>query len=220
MTLVGLSRRQFVGATSGAAAAATLVNFGGATAASAESREWKSPTSINGWPVLGRAATHIIEGSGHEVSLAEGDASTILLYIARRFHYEIDALRAGDVQGWINRGKVTEPYETNYLSGSAMTIRPVCYPVGTKGNLYPNEFIVVRDILAELDGVVAWGGDFKVPKESHFEIVLKPGHPRLKGVARKIRGWNNGPVNEGAGVTDAFDPKRLKVSRAFQQRAS
>ncbi|AZS84144.1 hypothetical protein AB0465_02475 [Streptomyces griseoviridis] len=220
MTQTGLSRRRFIGATSGAAAAATLVNLSGTAVASADTRTWKSATSKNGWSVLDEATVFTIEGSGRNVSLAKGDAATILLHVARRFHYEIDSLRAGDVHGWTINRDVAEAYESNYLSGSAIAIRPVAYPVGAKDNLYPNELVVVRDILAELDGVVAWGGDFKTPKESHFEIALKPSHPRVKGVARKILGWNDGPGNAGAGATDAFDPKRLKVSRTFRQRTS
>ncbi|GAA1359415.1 hypothetical protein [Streptomyces beijiangensis] len=220
MNLTGLSRRQFIGATSGIAAAAALANLGGAGTASADTSIWERPTSKNGWSVLDEATGFTIEGSGREVALAEGDAATVLLYVARRFHYEIDSLRAGDVHGWTNNRRVTEAYESNYLSGSAIAIRPASYPVGAQGNLYPNELIVIRDIVAELDGAVVWGGDFTTPKESHFEIALKPGHPRLKGVARKIGGWNSGPGNDGAGATDAFDPKRRKASRAFEQRAS
>ncbi|MEV0302488.1 hypothetical protein [Streptomyces prasinus] len=215
MNLIGLSRRRFLGAGSGIAAATALVGFG-AGQASAVTGTWSDPESTNGWRLLEKAPGFVIEGSGRVVSLAEGDAATILLYVARRFHYEIDSLRAGDVHGWTVDRKVTEPYESNYLSGSAIAIRPVWYPVGAKGNLYPNELIVIRDILAELDGVVAWGGDFKKPKESHFEIVLKPGHPRLKGVARKI----SGTTNDGAGTIDAFDPIRRNAARAFERRTS
>ncbi|MFF2922511.1 hypothetical protein ACFVTP_08900 [Streptomyces celluloflavus] len=220
MNLTSLSRRRFIGATSGIAIAATLVEFSGAAPALADSRTWKPTASGSGWPVLAHANTFAIEGSGQHVSLADGDAATILLHVARRFHYEIDALRTGDVHGWTRDRAVAEPYESNYLSGSALAIRPTWYPAGSKGNLYPNELIVVRDILAELDGVVAWGGDFTTPKESHFEITVKPGHPRLKGVARKIGGWNSGPGNEGAGAVDAFDPERRRASRAFARRAS
>nr|WSZ96935.1 twin-arginine translocation signal domain-containing protein [Streptomyces sp. NBC_00857] len=220
MNLTGLSRRRFLGASSAAAAAATLVNLGGVGHASADTRTWKGSKSKNGWPILDEATTFSIEGSGQKVSLIEGDAATILLHVARRFHYEVDSLRTGDVRGWTSDRKVTEAYESNYLSGSAIAIRPVWYPVGAKGNLYPNELVVIRDILAELDGVVAWGGDFARPKESHFEITPKPGHPRLKGVARKIRGWNIGPGDEGAGAIDAFDPMRRSASRAFERRAS
>ncbi|MEU5092348.1 hypothetical protein [Streptomyces sp. NPDC021356] len=108
-----------------------------------------------------------------------------------------------------------EPYESNHLSGTALVIRPAAYPLGVEGGLYPRELTVARDILAELDGVVAWGGDFTVPKESHFEIAYAPGHPKVKGVARKIDGWNTGPGNEGAGATDAFDPGRRTRAEAF-----
>ncbi|MGW5093197.1 hypothetical protein ACWEQ1_02515 [Streptomyces nodosus] len=221
MNLMGLSRRRFVGLAAGVAATATLVDVGGVgTASAADARAWKGAMSANGWPLLDKAVGFTVEGSGVKVSLAEGDAATVLLHVARRFHYEIDSLRAGDIHGWTNDDKVAEGYESNYLSGSAMAIRPLWYPVGSAGNLYPNELVVVRDILTELDGVIAWGGDFTTPKESHFEITLTPGHPRLKGVARKIRGWNDGPGNAGVGAIDAFDPRRRRTARAFQRRVS
>ncbi|MEU3711999.1 hypothetical protein [Streptomyces catenulae] len=224
MTSTGLSRRRFIGATSSAAATATLINLGGVgtavatTGKGAEPHAWKGKQSRNGWPVLAQAPSHRIEGSSQKVRLAEGDASVILLHVARRFHYEIDSLRAGDVHGWTAHANVTEPYESNYASGSALVIRPLCYPSGSKGNFYPNELVVIRDILSELDSTVAWGGDFKVPKESHFELTLRPGHPRLKGVARKIHGWQTDPGNHGAGAIDAFDPRRRRVARAFERR--
>jgi hypothetical protein len=226
MTLTGLSRRRFMGATSSAAATAALINVGGAgtavavTGKRAEPHAWKERKSRNGWPVLAQAPSHRIEGSSQKVRLAEGDASVILLHVARRFHYEIDSLRAGDVHGWTTDAGVAQPYESNYLSGSALAIRPLCYPSGSKGNVYPNELVVIRDILTELDGTVAWGGDFATPKESHFEVTLRPGHPRLKGVARKIQGWQTGPGNHGAGATDAFDPRRRKAARAFERRTA
>ncbi|WP_030897583.1 hypothetical protein [Streptomyces sp. NRRL F-5126] len=220
----GLSRRRFIGAGTTAVAAATLLDIGtagGARAATvADAGTWKGATSANNWPVLDGATSFVVEGSGEKVSLAEGDAATVLLHVARRYNYEIDTLRTGDVHGWRADRKVAEAYESNYLSGSALAIRPAMYPVGSKGNLYPNELIVVRDILAELDGAVAWGGDFATPKESHFEITLKPGHPRLKGVARKILGWKRGPGNAGAGAVDAFDPRRRSAARAFERRMS
>ncbi len=183
-------------------------------------RRWSAARSANGWPVLDEAQPLPIEGSGRSVRLAGGDAAVILLHVARRFHYEVDQLRAGDVTGHSTHRTVTEDYESNYLSGTALAIRPHAYPVGVKGGLYPRELVVVRDILAELDGVVAWGGDFRTPKESHFEIAYKPGHPKVKGVARMIRGWQQGPGNEGAGTVDAFTPERRHRARAFARRVA
>ncbi|MFE7777249.1 hypothetical protein ACFU5O_25830 [Streptomyces sp. NPDC057445] len=217
-----LSRRRFVGATGGVAGAVVLGSLGtagpAAAAGPAPAGVWQGARSANGWPILEEAEEFGIEGSGHTVRLADGDAAVILLHVARRFHYEIDQLRAGDVHGHTRSRRAHERYESNHLSGTAIAIRPEAYPVGVKGGLYSHELVIVRDILAELDGSVAWGGDMRTPKESHFQIALKSGHPKVKGVARKIRGWNDSP-GEGAGAVDAFDPKRRSKAKAFALRA-
>ncbi|MEU2558511.1 hypothetical protein ABZ626_04075 [Streptomyces longispororuber] len=219
-----VTRRCVLGAAGGLAGAVALGGLMAPAAADSPpsrfgnaSTKWRGSRSANGWEILDEAELHPIEGSGRSVRLAGGDAATLLLYVARRFHYEIDQLRAGDVSGHTTSRNVYEPYESNYLSGTAISIRPYAYPLGVRGGLYPQEQVVVRDILAELDGAVAWGGDLGTPKESHFEIALKPTHPKMKGVARKVRGWRDTP-SMGAGATDAFDPKRLSTAKRFTRR--
>ncbi|WP_314247865.1 hypothetical protein [Streptomyces sp. DSM 40907] len=175
---------------------------------------WRGGKSANGWPVLSTAPTQLIEGSEVSVPLLDGDVATILLHLARRFHYEIDTLRQGEVTGHTASRTVAADYESNHLSGTAIAIRPSFYPIGMRDGLYRHELVVIRDILAELDGTVAWGGDAKTPKESHFHIALRPGHPKIKGVARKIRGWNDTP-GQGAGTVDAFEPSRRRAAAAF-----
>jgi hypothetical protein len=222
MKMGDLTRRRFAGATAGVAGAAALGSLlpAGQAFAAAEAGSWTKDSTGNGWPLLEEAESFTIEGSDQEVRLAGGDAAVVLLHVARRFHYEIDRLRGGDVHGWVGERRIEAEYESNYLSGTAIAIRPLSYPVGARNGLYPNELVVVRDILAELDGVVVWGGDFTPAKESHFEIGVKPGHPRLKGVARKILGWEEGPGDQGAGATDAFDPERRGKARSFARRAA
>ncbi|MEU1054504.1 M15 family metallopeptidase [Streptomyces sp. NPDC005876] len=220
MITTRLSRRHFIGASAGAVGALALTSVGDASAAPAAERTWSGGRSKNGWQVLKTAKSFRVEGSDRSVQLADGDAATVLLHVVRRINYEMYSLRSGDVHGWTDDRKVKEEYESNHLSGTAVAIRPAAYPVGSKGNLYPNELVVVRDILTELDGVVAWGGDFETPKESHFEIAVTPGHPRLKGVARKITGWEAGPGNEGAGAVDAFAPERRRRAEAFVRRTA
>ncbi|MCF2126932.1 hypothetical protein L1I79_10865 [Strepomyces sp. STD 3.1] len=223
-----LTRRRFVGATAGVAGAAALTSLlPAAAAAAAETAgaagaagSWAGERSSNGWPLLEAPESFGVEGSDQEVRLAGGDAAVVLLHVARRFHYEIGELRAGEIHGWTSGRRVAREYESNYLSGTAIAVRPLSYPAGARDGLYPNELVVVRDILAELDGVVVWGGDLTPVKESHFEIAVKPGHPRLKGVARKIEGWRKGPGDEGAGATDAFDPARREKARAFARRSA
>jgi len=58
---------------------------------------------------------------------------------------------------------------------------------------------VIRGILTECAGVVAWGGDFGPPDESHFQIDVVPTESLLRQVANKIRGWSDTP-GLGAGV--------------------
>ncbi|MBT2396200.1 hypothetical protein [Streptomyces sp. ISL-100] len=218
-----LPRRWFI-TSAGAASGVVLFGTGSAAPAAAmpadEVATWNGKKSANGWPVIDKGIRYPIEGSRASVTLAGGEVAVVLLHVARRFHYEVDALRVGDISGHSTNPVVKNDYESNYLSGTAIAIRPGAYPAGLTGGLFPHELIVIRDILAELDGVVSWGGDEPaVPKESHFQIALKPGHPKLKRVAAKIRGWSEEP-GKGAGATDAFASTRRKAARAFEQRTS
>ncbi|MGW4375985.1 hypothetical protein ACWEJ7_20225 [Streptomyces albidoflavus] len=215
MTQRQFSRRGFLSVAAGAAGALALGLSPATAVAAPDSKTWKGDRSANGWPILQEANEHQIEGTGRTVRLAEGDAAVLLLYVARRFHYEIDQLKSKDVQGHSTSRHIEQQYESDYLSGSAITIRSGSYPAGVKDGLFPHEVVVVRDILTELDGTVAWGGDAEIPKQSHFGIALPPGHPRLKKVANRIRGWEDGPISQGAGATDAFDPGRRAKARAF-----
>jgi hypothetical protein len=207
MTSGKISRRRLLTATAavtGAAVAAPLLAAGPAQAAVAG-------PSANGWPELPQAPWQPVEGSGLQVQLADGAAALLLTYVARRFHYEIDQLRAGDLTGFTPTVAAGPAYETNYRSGTALAIRPHAYPFGVRGGFYPQELVVIRDILAELAGTVAWGGDFDQPKESHFEIAYRPGHPSLDAAVRRIDG------TASAGAVDAFQPARRTRAKQFER---
>lgn len=218
----GMSRRRVMTGGAGALTAAALASTVAASpaiAAPEATPEWQKGSSANGWRVLTEAKTeeYLVEGSGLAVRLATGDPAVLLLHVARRYHYEIGSLRAGDLRGHTASRLVAQPFESNHLSGTAMAIREHAYPLGVSGGLYRTELVVIRDILSELGGTVAWGGDFTPPKESHFEIALAPTHPKTKNVARTIRGWNTEP-GKGAGATDAFAPERRTRAATFAQR--
>ncbi|TFV63694.1 hypothetical protein E4P41_03885 [Geodermatophilus sp. DF01-2] len=179
---------------------------------------WRKQTSANGWPILNAASQQTIEGANAvSVAIAEGDAAIILCHVVRRFHYDIDALRQGDVLGHSTERLVAQEYESNYLSGTAIAIRPGSYPAGVAGGLFANELVVVRDILAECGGVVRWGGDEAVPKESHFQIDYGPGAREVKDLAATIRGWNETP-GAGAGAVNAFEAGRRRAAEAMEKR--
>ena len=92
---------------------------------------------------------HRIEGSNATALLASGDVATVLLHIARRFHYEINTLDRADVQGYRADRTFAASFESNYLSGTAIAIQTDRYPLGSSGNLFPQELVTIRDILGE-----------------------------------------------------------------------
>ncbi|GGN53159.1 hypothetical protein GCM10011579_011000 [Streptomyces albiflavescens] len=134
------------------------------------------------------------------IAVRMGDVETVLVHVVRRFHYEIDELRKGDIVGWRSPGKVRKGLpESNQASGTAVQIRPGSYPAGTRGGFFPQQRLVIEDILTELGGVVRWGGHAPKPDESLFYIAVRPGDPRLTTTASRIRLWDETP-GRGAGV--------------------
>lgn len=184
---------------------------------------WSGKTSANGWPVIESAPAHRIEGSPVNVSLLDGDVAIVLLHVVRRFHYELSALKKGQVTGHSTETSCKVDFESNYLSGTAVAIRAGMYPTGAGGCLFPHEVAIVRDILTECEGVVRWGGDDKqLPKQGHFQIDVAPGDNALKDVAQKINGWSRTP-GMGAGTpVDPFRKNRRTAAKhlADRQRAT
>jgi hypothetical protein len=128
----------------------------------------------------------------------------VLSHCVRRYFYEIDsALTQADVMGHRTDRHIAAPHQSNHLSGTAFTIRPGWYPIGVTGGIPSRDLVHLRDILAECAGVVRWGGDEKLPQESHFQIDVPPRDRRLIVVADKIASWRRSP---GLGAGTAIDP--------------
>jgi hypothetical protein len=183
--------------------------------------------SPNGWPINagvnagGGVWTRPIPGTGLQLDLLIGDVETILVHVIRRFHYELATLRPGELIGYRSPSGVAG-HELNHASGTAVDIRPRLYPSGVSGGFFPAEVALLRDILADCEGVVRWGADFKTPQESHFQIAVGPDDPRVHAIASKIRLWNGDPA-KGAGILyDPADPGRRAAAHrlAAQQAAS
>lgn len=182
--------------------------------------------SQNGWEMErvcdsgGSVYTRPVPGTpltGAAVRL--GDVEAVLVHVVRRFHYEIDELRQGDVIGWRAPSAVrANSPESNQASGTAVQIRPGFYPAGHTGGFYPQQLMVIRDVLAELEGVVRWGGDDRTADESLFYLDVPPASPLLPRVAEKIRYWGDRP-GQGAGApVDVNAPSRRAAAKAMQAR--
>ncbi|GGQ88857.1 hypothetical protein GCM10010250_69680 [Streptomyces althioticus] len=99
----------------------------------------------------------------------------------RRWHYEIAALDTGEgggVTGHTIRRTVGADFESNHLSGTAIALRPTAYPLAGSERLWPHQAIV-RDILADCEGMVVWGGDLDPVRVSHLHIAARLGDSAL-----------------------------------------
>jgi hypothetical protein len=214
-------------AYAGTAPSSRLSKSGAALAQRDAERVQPGQKSSNGWTINqaadagGSVWTRPVSGTGFDVQVAMGDVETILVHCVRRFHYEIDSLRPGDVVGFKSPGTV-KGYETNHASGTAVDIRPGSYPPGVAGGFYPYQVDVIRDVLADCDGVLKWGGDFAVPDEAHFQIDLPPTDERVRRLADKLRNWRVNEPGQGAGVVvDPLDAKRrASALRLARQQAA
>ncbi|MFE0106932.1 hypothetical protein [Streptomyces sp. NPDC059009] len=178
--------------------------------------------STNGWEMEkvadggGSIWTRPVPGAGFGITARIGDVDTVLVHVVRRFHYEIDELRPGDVVGWLAPNKVpaTLP-ESNQASGTAVAIRPGSFPPKVKDGFFAAEQAVVRDILADCEGTVRWGGDDELPYEALFCIDVQPGDPRLARVAEKLRDANATPGQGAGALVDPALPERRRLAAAY-----
>ncbi|QOV36132.1 hypothetical protein IM697_39985 [Streptomyces ferrugineus] len=195
----GHLNRRTVLAVGTAAAAAHLLPSGTATAADRTApksgpRPTKIPLSQNGWEIQHQANhvstvwTRSVSGTGLSVEVRIGLPELLLLHIARRFHYEVQELRAGDILGWsgIGRTPLTSP-ASNLSSGTALRIVP---GARSRGSYFPQQVHRIRDIVADCAGTVRWGGDDDSVDESLYYLATGPDSAGLTRVAPKFQEWS------------------------------
>ncbi|MGW8983868.1 hypothetical protein ACWGQ9_14525 [Streptomyces parvus] len=217
----GVTRRTVIQSAAVVGLAAAVGSLTPATALAAPAKQAKkAPASANGWS-LEKEANHVstvwtrpVAGPGLSVDVRIGDVEAILVHVIRRFHYEIEQLDAVDLAGWQQIGTLHKNRpESNLASGTAVRIRP---GASAEGGLFPLQETTLRDVLADCEGVVRWGGDDSPVDESLFYIDAGPDDARVSAVAQKLRDWNGTP---GAGAGVIMDPKSAKRSAAADKLA-
>ncbi|MGY0233872.1 hypothetical protein [Longispora urticae] len=198
-------------ALTGAATAAGAV-LPTASASAAVPGAQRPATSANGWTIQTNADgdsqvwTRSVAGAGLRVAVWIGDVEAILLHVVRRFHYEIERIQPVDLAGWSAIGGLRKGLpESNLASGTAVRVRQGSR---ARGGFFPLQELVLRDVLADCDGVVRWGGDDREVDESLFYVAVGPRDHRVRAVADRLRGWEATP-GAGAGVAvDVLAPSR------------
>ncbi|KUO21575.1 hypothetical protein [Streptomyces dysideae] len=181
-----------------------------ATAAAANTKTWSADHSDNGWSIEADTIEPFrIEGSPATVRLHPG-AAALLLHVARRWHYEVSPLRgAKDVLGHRTDRAVAAAFESNYLSGTAIALP------GAGDGLWPHQKAIVRDILADCDGVVRWGADLSPAAEGHFQIDVRPDS---KTLTRLTATFDNRSVKRNGPRPGAVDDPTARERRAKARR--
>jgi hypothetical protein len=148
--------------------------------------------SQNGWPASTDPAAigvraFTVPGSSVSLKVKAGDVSTVLLYVASRFHDEVEPLKQSTSAGYSYRTIGSSGVLSNHASGTAVDLNWGDHPQGRTGTFTAAQEAVIRDILLATGGVVRWGGDYRTTvDEMHFEINVPPGDPSLARVAATI----------------------------------
>ena len=160
--------------------------------------------SYNGWLAsknpadFGGLQKLVVAGEDFAPGVRAGDVHTVLEYVAQQLHARVEPVvrpdwHQADDWGYSYRANRNANNLSCHASGTAIDYNATRHPNGKKGTFTPAQVAEIRKILAEVDGVVRWGGDFSGTKdEMHFEIVGSGA--AVAQVARRIR--NGGPVKE------------------------
>ena len=145
--------------------------------------------SQNGWPVVGtdRITDRAVLGVEFPNGWLKGDVDTIFTYLIGRLHREVEPLDNGGCWGYFVKNIEGSQSISNHASGTAIDYNAPKHPMGVRNTYSAADRGRIRDILADLDGVVRWGGDYSGrPDDMHFEI--DKGAAAVRAVAERIRG--------------------------------
>lgn len=150
------------------------------------------PTSQNGWPASSSPGTigvrpFVVGGASFPGGVKSGDVATVLRYVAEQFHVRVEPLHAGWCWGYANRSIRGSGTTSNHASATAIDCNAPDHPLGKRGTFSAAQVKEIRAILAEVDGVVRWGGDYGGrADEMHFEINANAA--RVAAVAARLSG--------------------------------
>lgn len=172
------------------------------------------PYSYNGWLAspnpkdFGGLAKLTVAGEEFAPGVRAGDVHTVLQYVANQLHRRVEpVVKAGwhqaDDWGYAYRANRNNPNNLScHASGTAIDYNATRHPNGKRGTFSAAQVAEIRRILAEVNNVVRWGGDFSGTKdEMHFEISGNAA--AVRAAAQKVRGKAvtvAAPVQRGEGI--------------------
>lgn len=153
--------------------------------------------SYNGWLASANTAdfggldNRTVGGTKYKLApgIRKGDVATVLFYVAEQLHARVEAITeyaAGDDWGYNFRPNTNDKSTIScHGSATAFDWNATKHPNNKSGTFTKAQVAEIRKILAEVGGVVQWGGDFSGTKdEMHWEI--KGDAAAVAAVAKKL----------------------------------
>ena len=127
-----------------------------------------------------------------KLSLRKGDASVVLLHLARWFDKNIEPLKAKECGGYNPRTIEGSKTKSNHGSGTAEDLNWNSHARGKKNTFTAAQQKKIREQLKFYEGVIRWGGDYtSIVDDMHFEINKGPAD--LARVALKCKAESQPP---------------------------
>lgn len=144
--------------------------------------------SQNGYSANDRSKVASYSVPGGKIAVRKGDVATVLIYVANRFHREVEPLKWPGNWGYAERPiRGSSTTLSNHASGTAIDLNAPRHPLGKRGTFSSKQVAAIRRILKDCSGVVRWGGDYRSRKdEMHFEI--NAGSAAVAKAAARIKG--------------------------------
>lgn len=156
-------------------------------------------TSQNGWPVNPPRGARTIPGTDVRVNVANGPAGDVLMHVLGQVSSRVEDISMNSVHGehddwgYAERNvRGSESVISNHASGTAVDINATRHALGAHDTFTPAQTAEIHRILAEVDNVVRWGGDYNGrPDEMHFEIIGS--QEEVARVAERLRAAQQQP---------------------------
>jgi hypothetical protein len=151
--------------------------------------------SYNGWtasqaPAAIGVAPFIVNGVPFPGGVRSGDVAAVFRYLVEQFARRVEGLITPGCWGYYYKQSANSAALLScHSSGTAIDINAPRHPNGKRGTFTAAQVAQIRAILAELSGVVYWGGDAwgdGTPDEMHFEIQSGVTAAQVAAAARKL----------------------------------
>lgn len=151
--------------------------------------------SYNGWSASPTLKTRVIEPvRGVRLRVRDNDnIAFVFTYLVQQYHARVDDVTGphkADDWGFAYRKNRNAGNLSTHASATAVDLDAVEHPNGvpTLKTFTQAQVREINAILRELEGVIAWGGNFRItPDAMHFEIAVRPGTGKIYRVAKKLR---------------------------------